>query len=935
MKNYGSVVLAVVLIGSMVTGLSPMTRPAQAVSPSIVISQVYGGGGNAGATLKNDFIELFNRGTTAVDITGWSVQYASSAGNTWAKTDISGILQPGQYYLIQEAAGSGGTTNLPPPDAVGSIAMSASSGKVALVANQTLLTCGSLPGNCFPNASINDFVGYGAAANNFEGAGPTGTLTNTTAAIRTGAGCTDTDNNTTDFAVTAPIPRNTASPYGSCGDAAPEVASTNPSNGATSVPVNTDLVVTFSEPVNVTGAWFGLTCTISGIPTAVVTGGPTTFTINPDTDFAYFESCTLTIYAANVTDQDSDDPPDNMVANYVTSFSTGDVCASSFTHIYSIQGSGATAAITGTVTTQGVVVGDYEGASPRLRGFYLQDETGDGNAATSDGIFVYNASNDNVSLGDVVRVSGLADEYQGQTQISGLTAITKCTTGSVTPVDVTLPVSSTTFLEQYEGMLVRLQQTLYVTEHYQLGRFGQVVMSSGDRLQQPTSIVGPGAPALALQAANNLNRIIIDDALNNQNPDPILFGRGGLPLSASNTLRGGDTATNIIGVLTYTWGGHTDSPNAYRVRPVNSLGSGVPSFQAVNLRPSSAPAVGGVLKVAGMNLLNFFNTFADGNPSTPGCFPSGTDADCRGANSADEFARQWPKTVAAILSLNPDVLGVNELENDGYSPESAIQFLVSQLNAATSPGTYAFIDVDSATGQVNAMGTDAIKVGLIYKPAKVTPVGQTAVLNSAAFVTGGDSAARNRPSLAQAFQQNSNGARFIVDVNHLKSKGSACDTPDAGDGQGNCNIVRTNAATELINWLATNPTESGDPDILLIGDYNSYAMEDPITTIKAAGFTNLIESVLGSNVYSYVFDGQWGYLDHALASASLLTQVSGVADYHINADEPSVLDYNTNFKSAGQIISLYAPDEFRASDHDPVVIGLNLTHSIMLPLVIR
>ena len=133
--------------------------------------------------------------------------------------------------------------------------------------------------------------------------------------------------------------------------------------------------------------------------------------------------------------------------------------------------------------------------------------------------------------------------------------------------------------------------------------------------------------------------------------------------------------------------------------------------------------------------------------------------------------------MAAILAMNPDVLGVNEIENDGYGPTSSMQYLVDQLNAATAPGTYAFIDADANTGQLNALGTDAIRLAMLYKPATVTPVGQTAVLNSVAFVNGGDCAPRNRPSLAQAFRQNSNGEVFIVDVNHLKSKGSACDAP--------------------------------------------------------------------------------------------------------------------------------------------------------------
>ncbi|KIQ54189.1 ExeM/NucH family extracellular endonuclease [Meiothermus taiwanensis] len=582
------------------------------------------------------------------------------------------------------------------------------------------------------------------------------------------------------------------------------------------------------------------------------------------------------------------------------------------------------AAITGDVATKGVVVGDYEGPTPALRGFYIQDPNGDGDASTSDGIFVFNGNNDSVRLGEVVRVVGTAGEFQDQTQISS-TSITRCGTGTVTPTDVTLPFASASEAERYEGMLVRLPQTLYVTEHFQLGRFGQVVLSSGGRLKQPTQVATPGAAANALQAQNSLNRIILDDALQNQNPDPILFGRNGQPLSASNTLRGGDTATGIVGVMTYTWSGNAASGNAYRVRPIGAL-NGYVNFVAANPRPTTPPEVGGTLRVVGMNLLNFFNTF-DGQPDTvDNCTYGlgGAPADCRGADTPAEFDRQWPKTVAAILAMNPDVLGVNELENDGYGPDSAIAFLVNKLNEATAPGTYAFIDADAATGQVNALGTDAIKVGLIYKPARVTPVGRTAVLNTPAFVNGGDSAPRNRASLAQAFQQRDNGAIFIVNVNHLKSKGSPCDLPDQGDGQGNCNAVRTNAARQLVAWLATNPTGVADPDILLIGDYNAYAQEDPIATLRKAGFINLLEARLGPEAYSYVFDGQWGYLDYALASPSLNAQVSGVAEYHINADEPNVLDYNTNFKTPNLQTVLYAPDQYRVSDHDPVVVGLNL-----------
>ena len=710
-------------------------------------------------------------------------------------------------------------------------------------------------------------------------------------------------------------------------DAAPAVISTYPVVGAMDFPFRDNLTVTFSEPVNADPATFTLTCGSDELD-FTVSGGPETFTIDPEGDLPTGTPCTLTVSAANITDQDTNDPPDTMDADVVVNFTPFDVCAVAFTPIFDIQGSGAAAAITGIVTTQGVVVGDYEGSSPALRGFYMQDVTGDGNSATSDAIFVFNGNNNNVNLGDVVRVTGTAGEFQDQTQISA-SSVTNCGTGSVQPFDVTLPTAAADTLEQYEGMLVRFPQPLYVTEHFQLGRFGQVVVTSQpDRQWVSTHVAAPGAAANAVAAANSLNRIIIDDELNNQNPDPISFGRNGQPLSASNTLRGGDAVTGAVGIMTYTWAGNSASGNAYRLRPISALG-GFVEFTGAD-RPLGPEPVAGALKVAAFNLLNYFNTF-DGLPDTlDNCTNGvgGAATDCRGADTQDEFDRQWPKTVSAVTGLGADVIGLIEIENDGYGADSALQDLVTKVNTATAPGTYALIDVDAATGQINALGTDAIKVALIYKPASVTPVGQTAALNTEAFVNAGDSGPRNRPALAQTFQENSTGQRFTVVVNHLKSKGSACDALDAGDGQGNCSIVRTIAANELVTWLAADPTGAGDGDVLIVGDLNSYAMEDPITAIKNTGFTDLLNFFGGAAAYGYVFDGAWGYLDHALASSPMLSQIKGVTEWHINADEPNVLDYNTNFKSAGQVVSLYAPDEFRTSDHDPVLVGVCLTPPI-------
>lgn len=906
-----------VLFALLVAGLGGLIQPAQAAAPTELFFTEYIEGSS-----NNKALEIYNGTGAAVNLAtgGYNVQMffngSASAGLT---ISLTGTVANGDVYVIAQASAS--ATILAQADQTNSSGWFNGNDAVVLRKGTTVV----------------DAIGQvGTNPGTEWGTGLISTADNTLR--RAEMVCAGDPNAADAFDPSLEWEGFATDTFGglgahtaSCGivaDNAPTVASTYPADGATDFPVAADLTVTFSEPVNVTDPWFSLSCSTTGdhmLTGVVVSGGPASFTLDPAADFVNGESCTLTIIAANIADQDSNDPPDNMEVDFMVGFSPFDVCAQSYTPIYEIQGSGATVALTGTQTTQGVVVGDYEGASPALRGFFIQDPTGDGNPATSDGIFVFEGSNaDTVSLGDVVRVTGNAGENQGQSQIS-VGTIVKCGTGTVTPTDVSFPVASPDFLEQYEGMLVRLPQTMYVTEHFQLGRFGQVVLSSGGRLQQPTNVVAPGAPASALQAQNNLNKIILDDASQTQNPDPILFARGGLPLSAGNTLRGGDTATGIVGVLNYTWSGNSASGNAYRIRPVNAL-DGYVNFEPANPRPTEPPPVGGTLRVVGMNTLNYFNTF-DGLPdNVDNCtlgFGGGA-TDCRGADTQPEFDRQWPKTVAAILKLNPDVLGVNEIENDGYGPTSAIQTLVDQLNAATAPGTYAFIDVDAATGQVNAMGTDAIKVGLIYKPAVVTPVGQTVALNSVAFVNGGDDAPRSRPSLIQAFQQNANAARFVVSVNHLKSKGSACNAPDAGDGQGNCNAVRTNAAIELVNTLATDPTGIDDADVLIIGDLNSYAMEDPVTVLKNAGYTNLIDQFIGPDAYSYVFDGQWGYLDHALGLATLVAQVAGVGEYHIDADEPSVLDYNTDFKTPNLQATLYAPDEFRVSDHDPVLVGLNL-----------
>jgi uncharacterized protein len=929
----------VVLCALLLSFVMVEVRPAQAVSPNVVISQVYGGGGNAGATYTHDYIELFNRGTTTVSLTGKSVQYTSATGTgnfgsaTTLITPLSGSLAPGQYVLVQEATNAAVGAPLPTPDITDAtpIAMAAGAGKVALVNSTAGLGCNGGSTACSPAqlALIVDLVGYGNA-NFFEGSGAAPTLTNSTAAFRANAGCVDTDNNAADFATGTPAARNTASPLHSCADAAPTVSNTFPADGATDFPVNGNLTVTFSEAVNVSGTWFNLTCSSSGAIAAAVNGGPTTFTLDPGIDLVDGESCTLTIYAAQVSDQDSNDPPDNMQFNFVVDFTPFDVCVASYTSIYDIQGDNLAAAITGNVTTQGIVVGDFEG-STGLQGFYLQDSLGDGLPETSDGIFVFTGSANTVSVGDLVRVSGFARERFNQTTLNGsnsdgaavpATNIVNCGSGSVTATDVAMPFADADAPERFEGMLVRLPQALVISEYFNYERFGEMVLAlplTGEsRAFTPTAIDEPGAPAQARALANSLRRITLDDGLGIQNPSSVRHPNGG-SFALNNRFRGGDTVQNTVGVLGYDFG-------LYRIQP-----TGPANYTAVNPRTAAPEPVGGDLRVAAMNTLNFFLTL-DTTVSDTGSGPCGgnQNLDCRGAdsNQPDEFTRQRAKLIAALAGLDGDIIGLNELENTpGVDPlGDPTNGIVAGLNAMLGSGTYAYIN----TGVI---GTDAIRVGLIYKPAKVTPVGAFQVLTTAVDPRFLDN--KNRPALAQTFEEVSTGARFTVAVNHLKSKGSDCvdvDDPDTGDGQGNCNLTREAAAQALVDWLATDPTGSGDTDFLIMGDLNSYAKEDPIDAIKAGAddaagtnddYTNLIAQYQGTYAYSYVFDGQAGYLDHALAHANLAAQTTGAADWHINADEPDLLDYDTSFKPPAQE-AIYEPNAYRSSDHDPVVVGLDL-----------
>ncbi|MBU9132324.1 ExeM/NucH family extracellular endonuclease [Burkholderia multivorans] len=566
-------------------------------------------------------------------------------------------------------------------------------------------------------------------------------------------------------------------------------------------------------------------------------------------------------------------------------------CGGSATPIADIQGPGAPSPLAGqNVSIEAVVTADF-GGTDGFGGFFVQqaDPQRRNQPGVSEGLFVY-APKARAKAGDLVHVTGKVEEKYGQTQLTLSGAIAVCANGqTVTPATLTLPVESTNAFAAYEGMLVRLPQTLTVTDNYELGRYGSVLLSNG-RLRTPTSVVPPSQAQTQIDA-NARNRLILDDGSNKQNPASVPYPAP--QLSAANTLRTGYTVRDVQGVLEVRYG-------AWRVQPVP--GAAAPTFDARANPRTNAPARDphANLRVASFNVLNYFN----GNGLGGGF----DDPNNRGAKTYQEFQRQEAKIVSALKALDADVIGLMEIQNNGYGELSAVRQLAAKLGGAwrvVDPGT-------------SRLGGDAIAVAMIYDSRKVEPVGRAATLAI-------DD--KNRQPLAQSFRRIGGKQALTIVVNHLKSKNcpdAANDDLDQGDGQGCWNPTRTRAAAKLADWLAGTPTGVAGQGVLLIGDFNSYTYEDPIRLLESRGYRNLVSRWIGANAYSYVYNGEAGYLDHALASLPLASHVKAVHEWHINADEPVALQYTLAYKSAEQQQTYYAPDAYRSSDHDPVLIDIAL-----------
>jgi predicted extracellular nuclease len=872
--------------------LAGLTVPAMAASPNLVISQIYGAGGNANSVFKNDYIEIFNRGATAVTATGWSVQYGSASSTAaWSGKSLlpTFTIEPGQYVLIQEQSGGSvgallPTPNLAPP---GGFNASATTGKIALVSDGVTLS-GATPAS----ANVVDLIGFGTA-NGFEGAvapAPSAAL----ALFRAMGGCSDTDMNSVDFATGAPAPRTSDSARNACMDLPKPIVLTCPAS--LSVEQGAGGLVTLSgtdadsivDGASITsGGVAGIS--LAGFTAAAENGGVASVNLQADASLVAGNYPVVVRFTNNAAQQES---------------CSVTVSVAGQASIPQIQGSGDTSPYNNVgVITEGVVTHKV------ANGYFLQDAAGDGNPATSDGLFVF--SSGVVNVGDLVRVRGTITEFRPTnaprtyTQMKDVSALTVLSGGhSVTPTNISF--DGTLDLAPYEAMLVNISNDLTVNQAFFLGERGELTLAAGRR-ETPTNRYRPGTTeALAMAAANARNSLVLDDSLNTV-PTVIPYIDGG-----SRVVRAGDTVSGLAGVIDYgVFGGGVGFKLQYNTAP---------AFSATNPRTDAPQVAAGNIKVASANVLNYFTTFTNGTDAWggtgQGCAlgASSSSANCRGADSMVEFERQTNKIVSELAAIDADVFGLMEVQNNG---DVALDYLVQQLNGRIGFPVYAYVPAPPVTG------TDAIRVAMIYKPASVALVGGA--------LSDGDSV-NARPPMAQTFKA-SNGARFSVVVNHLYAKASCGSgaNADQGDGQGCNNLRRVQQANRLTNvFLPQVTAAAGDPDVLLIGDMNSNGFEDPIHALTQAGMVNQIERFVRPSTlpYSYVFNGEAGYLDHALASASLDAQVAGVSEWHVNADEPSMIDYNLNNKNAAAL-PLIADHAYRAADHDPVVVSLDLAATIV------
>ena len=652
-----------------------------------------------------------------------------------------------------------------------------------------------------------------------------------------------------------------------------------------------------------------------------------------------------------------------------------------FTTIQEIQGEGASSPfIDGYpyITTEDhFVTGVVSAVTTGLtKGFYLQALENDGNDKTSEGLFIHtDVADTELKAGDVVCVKGKVQEYYSNTQLSSdASSYVKTGTSNaslVTPLTIKEGETLRDALERHEGMQVELSSAseLFVTRNFSYdydSRRNNMMLSHEAPLFKPTQLhAAESDAAVALAKENAANRIYLESdskAPNGQIPYFPTFAQD-LDQNGSSEqhIRLGSRVEGLQGVVAYSY-------NEYRLIATNEVDSSnfVTSGDDFDVARKAAPAIADSdLRVASFNVLNYFTSVADSGHDNP----TGQN---RGATNLDEFLIQQAKIVSAMNKMDADIIGLMEVENNGFGDGSAIQNLVDALNAEIDDveDHYTYVEIEEQDKyQEEYFGSDAIMVAILYRANAVTPKDAAKVIitpeqhiaeNTITRKEGTESNPAydkyQRHSLLQTFTVKETGDDLSVVVNHFKSKGSECieewiagvEDSEPADLQGNCNNFRVSAAKVVGEAL-----KDIDGDVLVMGDLNAYGKEDPLLTLtdysqekygrdiytaayttigggelqvektkieKGYGLHNLNTLLHGADTFSYTYSGELGNLDHALASSSLAQKVVAIEDWHINSLESNLFEYSSKY--TGDMPKY--KDAFSASDHDPVIIAIDL-----------
>ncbi|GAB3738422.1 endonuclease/exonuclease/phosphatase family protein [Spirosoma lituiforme] len=898
----------------------------------IVISQIYGGGGNSGSTYKNDFIELFNRSGSPIDVTGWTVQYASTTGTSWVTTPLSGTILAGGYYLIQEQAGAGGTTNLPTVDATGAIGMSATTGKVALANIATPLS-----GSCPTGATVIDFVGYGTTANCFEGSGPTANLTNATAALRGSNGCTDANNNASDFTTGAANPRNSSSPVSVCGTLSPSISVTpNPvalTYNLGSGPLSQTVTVNAS---NLNPAAGNVTVTSSNTAVTLSNGGN------------FGSSVTLPYTNAGLTST-------TLVAQLTSGLSAGTysttlvfagggatfnlpvngtvVDNSAVTLIRSIQGTTHISPLNGQAVNnvQGIVTG------LRNNGFYMQDPNPDSDDRTSEGIFVFQNATPTVPVGASVTVGGTVSEFRSggssggnnltTTQINTPT-VTVLSTGNALPAATILGNGGRTiptqiiedqtgdvetsgltfdpasdgidFYESLEGMLVAINNPVTVSPTLS----ANTIWVLADNGANATGRTPRGGVAIS---ASDFN------------PERILLytgGGGSFPATSLTAINVNAGISSLTGVMDYFGGDYEVLPSTALTITPSTL-----TREASTLVPTANQ-----LTVATFNVENL-------DPN----------------DGATKFGNLASRIVNNLKS--PDIINLEEIQdNNGATNNGTVdasttfQTLINAITAAGGP-TYSYKQIDPVNGQDGGEPGGNIRVGFLFNAARVTFIDRAGGTSTAAVTVtnvGGQpqlsfSPGRIDPTNS-AFSSSRkplvgefvfNGQKIFVIANHFNSKGG--DQGLFGKTQPpvlSSEAQRNQQATIVRNFVSSIQAIDPNASIVVAGDLNDFQFSNPLNILKGSGptsLTTLVETLPANEQYTYNFGGNAQVIDHIMVSSGLRSRLDAYDVVHINSEffdqdsdhDPSVARFTINGPDLSPIIRLPQAN-FTASGDDAV-----------------